>query len=168
MHCDDFVFSSKVNMISGSQLNPTCGLASSSSAFYYSDYFTGYDEIVVSFDTSSTSTAYLCTYDDTLQPNPTYRTTLSNGNTYQLDASKFYRVSTRTATNFSNLTKLRSCTQFTPIEEVKYKLNSIDVNDLYSDLSDMTPFLIFLIIFSFSFLILRKIIKSSSRGDSNI
>lgn len=167
MNCDDFVFSSKVNMTRGSQLNSTCGLASGT-AFYYSDYFTGYDEIVVSFDTSSTSTAYLCTYDDAQGTNASYRTTLSNGNTYQLDPSKFYRVSTRYATNFSDLTKLRSCTQFTPIDEVKYKLNSIDSNDLYSDLSIMTPFIIFLIIFSFSYLVLKRVIRSSSRGDSNI
>lgn len=168
MNCEDFTFSSIVNMNEGYQLGTGCGNQATSNAFYVSDYFTGYDKIIANFNTSSTSSAYLCQYDDT-SGTPVYnRITMRTGNTYDLDNTKYYKISTRVATGFANTSYLQKCRQLTPVQQVAQNLNSIDSDDLYDDMLTMTPFLIFLVIFSFSYLVLRKVVKSSSNGGVSI
>lgn len=166
MDCQEFNFNDFVVMNTSGYLNSTCSIQSNSNQ-RVSDYFTGYSKIkTVKSGSSATNCGVICEYDDINSSNYT-RSTLICGET-TLDPSKYYRISGLANYELNLYSKLYKCSEFTQVQKIGQKLNGIDSDDLYSDLSYMTPFVIFLIIFSFSYLVLKRVIKSSSRGDSNI
>lgn len=166
MDCQELNFNDFVSMTTSGALNATCGIQSSSNS-RVSDYFIGYSKInTIKYGASATNCGVICEYDDINSSNYT-RSTLICGET-TLDPLKYYRISGPSTYELNLYSKLYKCSELTQVQKIGQKLNDIDSDDLYSDLSVMTPFLIFLVIFSFTYFVLRRVIKSSSRGDSNI
>ena len=165
MNCEDFNFYDKVNMSTAAYLNNSCTNTSNTSQ-RVSDYFTGYDKIIANIPNVSGICGVICQYDDTNGSNYV-RSQLQCGTT-NLDKTKYYRISSASNNNFPSYAKLSICTQKPKTQIIKENLNSIDDDALYGYLLTMTPFLIFLVIFSFSYLVLRRVVKSSSNGGVSI
>lgn len=128
-----------------------------------SSFFTGYSKINTTCTTGLCST--LCEYSSDSSTSGT-RIGFIGSNGRDLSIDKYYRFTYQTS-RFSSF-NLTLCKTVESTDILVDKLNSVSYDDLYNEITPITPFLVFLIIFSFSYFVLRKVINSSSSGKSDI
>lgn len=144
-----------------------CTINSSATWWKTSDLISNADYISASVDSSITYYIYLCKYDKNgvSQGRSQYQYTIDT----DLDLDYDYRITYRYDNNHKFLTNsVRYCYNESNIQPIVNNLNDITENDIYSEIVPIIPFLSTLVIFSFAYFVLCRVIKSSSRGDSNV
>lgn len=157
MACDNLI-----TFTNGQYLTNSCDIKNHGSQ-QLSNLFTNISEI--SITCNSSQCAKLCEFTDS-NMNGGIFTNLYNNGSYQLDSSKYYLMSSSSVVGLNVV--IDNCITLTPREEIRNKLNNISTNQIYNEINPIIPFLIFLVIFSFSFFVLKKVVRSSSKGNINI